>query len=76
VFPALNANGCFGGEGAVITATLDDVTKKIKPEPTAEEIMLWTILVACRNTTGRIITRECSASSASAINATRSRPQC
>jgi putative transposase len=31
-------NGCFGRKGAVMTATLDDVTKKIKADPSAEEL--------------------------------------
>ena len=38
MFPALTLNGVFGGKGAVMTATLSDVTKKKRPEPTAEEL--------------------------------------
>lgn len=36
VFPARPADG-VGGEGAVMTTTLSDMTAKKRPEPSAEE---------------------------------------
>ena len=37
-FRPFNAERVFRRKGAVMSATLDDVTKKIKPEPTPEEL--------------------------------------
>lgn len=37
-FPTLDEERVIRWKGAVMTATLDDVTKKIKPEPSAEKL--------------------------------------